>query len=323
MYDVVIIGGGPAGLAAAAAVKKAGVDNIVIYEQESKLGGILNQCIHTGYGLELYKESLTGTELAQKLIDDIQKLEIPFKLDTTVIDINKNKDIVAVNGIDGIISTKTKTVILSTGCKEMPRSVINIPGAHCAGIFTAGAAQKLINLDGYMPGKEIVIFGSGDIGLIMARRLTIEGAKVKAVIERKNKYTGSEENMEKCLKDFSIPLMLNCTIKYIHGDDRVNGVTVIRTDDNEEPLESSEMFIECDTVLLSVDTIPDAGLAAKAGIKISSSTGGLETDGCMNTSVDGIFACGNIINGKQSADEAILQGYNAGEKAAEYIKTHN
>lgn len=319
--NLVIIGGGPAGLAAAKSAYDSGERDIVILERENVLGGILNQCIHNGFGLHTFKEELTGPEYAMRYIEEVEKRGIEYKLETTVINITKNKVVTAVNEVDGLIKYKAKAIILACGCRERPRGGINVAGSRCAGIFSAGTAQKLINIDGYMPGKEVVILGSGDIGLIMARRMTFEGAKVKAVIELMPYSSGLNRNIVQCIKDFNIPLMFSHTIVEIKGEGRVSSVIVAEVDEKLQPIMSTAQEITCDTILLSIGLLPENELAKTADVELSNITGGAIVDENMMTSVDGIFECGNVLHVHDLVDFVSMESEHAGKSAVEYIKS--
>ena len=317
--NLVIIGGGPAGLAAAKSAYDAGERDMVILERQSERGGILNQCIHNGFGLHTFKEELTGPEYAQRYIDEVTSRNIEYKLDTTVLAVSGDKVVTAVNESDGLLKYKAKAVIVACGCRERPRGGINVAGSRCAGIFSAGTAQKLINIDGYMPGKEVVILGSGDIGLIMARRMTFEGAKVKAVVELMPYSSGLNRNIVQCLKDFDIPLLFSHTVVDIKGDGRISSVVIAQVDEKLAPIMSTAQEIECDTLLLSIGLVPEKELAEKAGVKISPITGGAIVDESMMTSVEGIFECGNVLHVHDLVDFVSKESEDAGLSAARYI----
>ena len=318
--DLVIIGGGPAGMAAAVAAKEAGVSDILILERDEALGGILRQCIHNGFGLHRFGEELTGPEYAYRYEKMVREMGIPFMTDTTVIDVSPEKQVTAMNKEKGIFTIDAGAVVLAMGCRERPKGALNIAGTRPAGIFTAGTAQKFVNMMGYMPGKEVVILGSGDIGLIMARRMTLEGAKVKAVCELMPYSGGLARNIEQCLNDFNIPLHLSHTVVKIHGKERVEGVTIAAVDENRRPIKESEEFIPCDTLLLSCGLIPENELTKGAGLALNRVTGGANVDGERETEIPGIFACGNVLHVHDLVDYVSEESKIAGEAAAKYLK---
>lgn len=320
MKELVIIGGGPAGLSAAIAAYEEGIRDILILERDSFSGGILQQCIHNGFGLHKFGRELTGPEYAYEYIKRVEELGICCKLDTMVTDITPDKVITATNSEDGVFTIKAKAIILAMGCRERSKGALNIPGTRPAGILSAGTAQKLVNTEGYMPGKNVVILGSGDIGLIMARRMTLEGAKVKAVCELMSYSGGLARNIEQCLNDFDIPLKLSHTVVGIHGKERLCGVTIAKVDENRKAISGSEEFIECDTLLLSVGLIPENELSKSAGIEIDRVTGGAITDQDRHTSCEGIFACGNVLHVHDLVDFVSDEGEIAGRSAADYLK---
>ncbi len=320
MIDLVIIGGGPTGMSAAISAYENGIKNILILERENRLGGILMQCIHNGFGLHKFGEELTGPEYALRYSNRVKELGIEYKLCTTVLDISADKVVTAINEEDGIFEIRAKAVVLAMGCRERSRGALNIPGSRPAGVFSAGTAQKLVNIKGYLPGKEVVILGSGDIGLIMARRMTLEGAKVRAVCEIMPYSGGLARNIEQCLNDFNIPLKLSHTVVKIHGKKRLEGVTIAAVDKNRKPIHETEEYIPCDTLLLSVGLIPENELTKSAGISLDRITGGATVDQNRETEIDGIFSCGNVLHVHDLVDFVSEEGEIAGKSAAEYVK---
>lgn len=319
VYDIVIIGGGPAGLAAAISARKNGISSILILERDKELGGILNQCIHNGFGLHTFKEELTGPEYAGRFIQRVEGLKIEYKLNTMVADISKERVVTVISREEGLTQIRAGAIILAMGCRERPRGALNIPGYRPAGIFSAGTAQRLVNMEGYMPGREVVILGSGDIGLIMARRMTLEGAKVKLVAELMPYSGGLKRNIVQCLDDFGIPLKLSHTVIDIDGKDRVKGVTIARVGSDGRPVAGTEEYISCDTLLLSVGLIPENELSRGAGVDMSPVTNGPVVNESLETSVDGIFACGNVLHVHDLVDYVSEEAAMAGKNAAAYV----
>lgn len=319
-YDIVVIGGGPAGLAAAVEARKNSVDNILVIERDRELGGILQQCIHNGFGLHVFKEELTGPEYAERFINELKEMGIEYKLDTMVLALGEDKSITAINTIDGLMKINAKAIIMAMGCRERARGAINIPGERPAGVFTAGTAQRFVNMEGYMVGRKVVILGSGDIGLIMARRMTLEGAEVEAVVEIMPYSGGLSRNIVQCLDDFNIPLLLSHTVIDIEGKDRVKAVVIAKVDENKKPIKGTERRIECDTLLLSVGLIPENELSINAGIELNDITGGPVVNESMETSAEGIFACGNVVHVHDLVDWVTEESRRAGKNAAIYVQ---
>ena len=323
---IAVIGGGPAGLAAAIEAKKAGEDSILVLERDRCLGGILNQCIHNGFGLHTFKEELTGPEYAQRFIDQARELEIPCRLGTMVMSIamaedgSSDKIVTYLNHEEGLVQLRAEAVILAMGCRERPRGALNIPGFRPAGIYTAGTAQKLVNIDGFMPGRSVVILGSGDIGLIMARRMTLEGAKVQAVAELMPYSGGLKRNIVQCLDDFGIPLKLSHTVVNIEGKERVKAVTIAKVDERNKPIPGTEERFECDTLLLSCGLLPENELTSGLGAAISPVTRGPEVNESLETSIPGVFACGNVLHVHDLVDFVSQEAAQAGKNAARFVQ---
>ena len=319
-YDLVIVGGGPAGLAAAVAAKDNGIDSILIIERDKELGGILNQCIHNGFGLHTFKQELTGPEYASRFIDEVLERGIEYKLNTMVMDITSDKVVTVMNREDGMVQIQAKAVILAMGCRERSRGALNIPGYRPAGVFSAGTAQRLVNMEGYMPGKKVVILGSGDIGLIMARRMTLEGAEVKVVAELMPYSGGLKRNIVQCLDDFGIPLKLSHTVVDIEGKNRVEAVTIAEVGPDRRPIPGTEIRYECDTLLLSCGLIPENELSKSAGVALNPITSGPIVGDNLETNIEGIFACGNVLHVHDLVDYVSQEAATAGKNAALYIQ---
>jgi len=322
-YDLIVIGGGPAGLAAAYEAYKNGIEKILILERDKELGGILNQCIHNGFGVHSFNEELTGPEYATRYIEMLSSTKVEYKLDTMVLSISNGGDVKTVEAIntnEGYLTIDTSAIILSMGCRERTRGAIQIPGDRPSGIFTAGTAQRYINMEGYMVGKKVVILGSGDIGLIMARRMTLEGAEVKACVELMPYSNGLNRNIVQCLNDYNIPLLLSHTITEIIGKHRLEAVVVSEVDNDKNPIPGTEQTLECDTLLLSVGLIPENEITKNAGIDIDRRTSGPLVNEAMETNVKGIFACGNVVHVHDLVDFVSEEGGKAGRSAAKYIQ---
>ena len=318
--NILIIGGGPAGLAAAAAAYDAGEKDILILERDDRLGGILNQCIHNGFGLHTFKEELTGPEYAARFEQKIEERQIAYLLRTMVLDISNDKVVTAVNRDEGMIQIRAEAVILAMGCRERPRGALGIPGFRPAGIYTAGTAQRLVNMEGYLPGREVVILGSGDIGLIMARRMTLEGAHVQVVAELMPYSGGLKRNIVQCLQDYDIPLKLRHTVVKIEGKKRVEGIVLAEVDERNRPIPGTEEHYTCDTLLLSCGLIPENELSLKAGVRLNPVTNGPEVNESLETSADGIFACGNVLHVHDLVDYVSEEAAVAGAHAAAYVR---
>ncbi len=320
VYDIVIIGGGPAGMAAAVAAKKQGIERILILERDRELGGILNQCIHNGFGLHTFQEELTGPEYADRFIGQVKLYNIEYKLNTMVMDVSRDKRVTAMNREEGMFEIQAKAIILAMGCRERSRGALNIPGYRPAGIYSAGTAQRLVNMEGFLPGREVVILGSGDIGLIMARRMTLEGAKVKVVAELMPYSGGLKRNIVQCLDDYKIPLKLSHTVIDIKGKERVEGVTLAEVDENRRPIKGTEEFYSCDTLLLSVGLIPENEISGAMGVELNPVTSGPKVNERLETSIEGVFACGNALHVHDLVDFVSEEAAAAGKNAAMYVQ---
>ena len=317
-FDIIVIGGGPAGLAAAIAARKQGAERVLILERDRELGGILNQCIHSGFGLHTFGKEYTGPEYANVFAEQIAPLGIEVRLNTMVLNVSEDRVVTCTGRERGLEQLEAGAVVLAMGCRERPRGALNIPGTRCAGIYTAGAAQRLVNMEGLLPGKEVVILGSGDIGLIMARRMTMEGAKVKAVAEVMPYSGGLRRNIAQCLDDFGIPLKLSTTVVDIHGTERLEGVTLAKVDEHRKPIPGTEEYIPCDTLLLSVGLLPENELSKTMGVELDPVTGGPAVFDDFSTSIPGVFACGNVLHVHDLVDFVSREADRAGESAAEY-----
>lgn len=320
VYDIVIVGGGPAGMAAAVTAKKQGIDRILILERDHELGGILNQCIHNGFGLHTFQEELTGPEYADRFIGQVKSYNIEYKLNTMVMDVSRDKRVTAMNREEGMFEIQAKAIIFAMGCRERSRGALNIPGYRPAGIYSAGTAQRLVNMEGFLPGREVVILGSGDIGLIMARRMTLEGAKVKVVAELMPYSGGLKRNIVQCLDDYGIPLKLSHTVIDIKGKERVEGVTLAEVDENRRPIEGTEEFYSCDTLLLSVGLIPENEISGSMGVELNPITSGPKVNERLETSIEGVFACGNVLHVHDLVDFVSEEAAAAGKNAAMYVQ---
>jgi len=318
--DILIVGAGPAGLAAAIAAKESGVDSILVLERESEAGGILRQCIHNGFGLHRFKEELTGPEYAKRDVDRAAELGIEIRCATTVLSVSPDRTVTCVSAEKGLSIIQAGAVILAMGCRERPRGALCTPGTRCAGIYSAGTAQRFVNLEGYMPGKRVVILGSGDIGLIMARRMTLQGAKVLACVEIMPYSSGLNRNIVQCLQDYDIPLYLSHTVTDIHGRERLEGVTVSRVDEKRNPIPGTEIHFDCDTLLLSCGLIPENELSQGAGVPLSPATSGAVVDENLETGVPGIFACGNVLHVHDLVDHVSAESFRAGAAAAAFVR---